>query len=164
MNMERKNRNDEPIPNNDRDERIKKALKMEFQDRFYIPPEQIPDGVEYYWVRDSVFGEPDEHRIIEMQRKGWTFVPASRHPDRADAAVPWRPKTDKSNFIFEGGLVLCERPKEYGRIERETINNFNYKIMQSIPGEENLMNNPMFPGRIYQNDTSLSKVQTFKED
>jgi hypothetical protein len=162
--MERKNRNDEPIPNNGRDERIKQALRMEFQDRFYIPPNEIPDGFEYYWVRDSVFGEPDEHRIIQMQNKGWTFVPASRHPHRTQSTVPWRPKTDKSNFIFEGGLVLCERPLEYGKIEQETIRNYNYKVMQSIPGEENLMNDPVLPGRVFQNQTTISKVQNFKED
>lgn len=162
--MERKNRNDEPVVKNDKDDRIRKALKMEFQDRFYIPPEEIPDDMEYYWVRDTIFGVPDENRIIEMQRKGWTFVPASRHPGRTESGVPWRPRTEKSEFIFEGGLVLCERPKVYGQIERNTLNDYNRKVMLAVPGQENFINDGVFQQRVFQNETSISKIQSFKDE
>lgn len=74
-------------------------------DEFYVPPDMIPDGWTYEWKRYSTYNEIDSSHIRELERKGWAFVPASRHP--AMMAIG-----DNGNIILRKGLALMERPTE----------------------------------------------------
>lgn len=74
-------------------------------DEFYVPPDYIPDGWTYEWKAYSVMNEIQSSHIRELERKGWSFVPASRHPDMVAIG-------DTGNMILRKGLVLMERPSE----------------------------------------------------
>lgn len=74
-------------------------------DEFYIPPDVIPDGWTYEWKRYSTYNEIDSSHIREQERKGWAFVPSSRHPNMMAIG-------DNGNIILRKGLVLMERPSE----------------------------------------------------
>lgn len=72
-------------------------------DRFYINPHSIPDGWSYEWKRKTIWGKEDPAHEVELARKGWEPVPASRHPEM----MP------KGNWqtIERDGMILMERPK-----------------------------------------------------
>lgn len=74
-------------------------------DEFYIPPDFIPDGWTYEWKRYSTYNQIDSSHIRELERKGWAFVPSSRHPSLM--AI-----NDTGNIILRKGLALMERPTE----------------------------------------------------
>lgn len=74
-------------------------------DEFYVPKDIIPDGWTYEWKRYSTYNQIDSSHIREMERKGWSFVPASRHPSMLAIG-------DSGNIILRKGLVLMERPTE----------------------------------------------------
>lgn len=74
-------------------------------DEFYVPADYIPDGWTYEWKAYSVMNEIQSSHIRELERKGWSFVPASRHPDMVAIG-------DTGNMILRKGLVLMERPTE----------------------------------------------------
>jgi hypothetical protein len=74
-------------------------------DEFYIPLDLIPDGWTYEWKRYSTYNEIDSSHIREMERKGWSFVPSSRHSNMMAIG-------DTGNIILRKGLVLMERPTE----------------------------------------------------
>jgi len=73
-------------------------------DRFYIDPDTIPEGWSYEWKRKLVYGQADPAYEVELSRKGWEAVPASRHPEMMPAG--------KYETIERDGLILMERPKE----------------------------------------------------
>jgi len=74
-------------------------------DEFYIPPDYIPDGWTYEWKRYSTYNQIDSSHIRELERKGWAFVPSSRHPNLMAIG-------DQGNIILRKGLALMERPTE----------------------------------------------------
>lgn len=74
-------------------------------DEFYVPQDIIPDGWTYEWKRYSTFNQIDSSHIRELERKGWAFVPATRHPQMMAIG-------DNGNIILRKGLVLMERPTE----------------------------------------------------
>jgi hypothetical protein len=76
-------------------------------DEFYIPPDIIPDGWTYEWKRYSTYNEIDSGHIRELERKGWSFVPASRPKHSQLMAIG-----DNGNMILRKGLALMERPSE----------------------------------------------------
>jgi len=80
------------------------ALPDDDDDRLKIPRDQIPDGMDYQWVTDSVLGQPMPQRRNRFMRRGWRPVPASRHPDMM-------PEGFQGEINIEG-LVLMERPME----------------------------------------------------
>jgi hypothetical protein len=92
------------------------TLDVAEEDKFYIPKEIIPDGWSYEWKRWSVLNKEDPAYISGVLRMGWSFVPASRHPEY----MPYGTTDDK---IFRDGVVLMERPKEI----TEAVNRLDYK-------------------------------------
>lgn len=81
-------------------------------DEFYIPESIIPDGWTYQWKMWSVLNQHDPHYQSDLRRKGWDYVPASRHPDMA-------PMGSSEQRIFRKGMVLMERPTEVDDIVKE---------------------------------------------
>lgn len=76
------------------------------ENRFDIPADEIPTGMDYGWKIVSVNGKEDREAIIAWTQNGWRPVPAGRHP-RFTGENP-----DSQAKVERGGLVLCERPKE----------------------------------------------------
>ena len=72
-------------------------------DEFYIRPDLQPDGWSYHWKRESVTGKEDPYHIMDMQGRGWRFVPVERHPELMPPG--------STGVIRKKGLVLMELPK-----------------------------------------------------
>lgn len=85
------------------EQRLKRAPKSD--NRFHVPPEEIPDGMSYQWNTVSVMGNEEiaREQKIHMERNHWTPVPAKRHPWLSGS------KTSDGPIII-GGQMLCERP------------------------------------------------------
>lgn len=132
-----------------RDADIRRRLKMAYNDPLEIGSYAKPDDVDYFYGRKSVFDQLDHQRIPELRRKGWEKVPSDRHPDLVDDENP-------KGYIETKGLVLLERPKEYGEIETQTDYEQQRINMTSLPGLENYMNEPSMPMRVLHNETSFS--------
>lgn len=72
---------------------------------FYIPVNEIPEGLSYEWKRHSNVGQENPFYIAQMRRQGWEPVDPRQHPNW----VP--PGYDKPEIIKEG-MILMERPIE----------------------------------------------------
>jgi hypothetical protein len=80
--------------------------------RFDVPPEIVPDGIEYQWNTSEIFSQPMTQRMAGWQKQGWRPVPAERHPGR------WTPIGAAGDIVVDG-LMLCERPKAWCDRARE---------------------------------------------
>lgn len=80
------------------------AVNEEATDEFYIAPSEIPDGWDYEWKREAVYGASDPAYEVATRRAGWEPVDASRHPSYMPQGA--------HGPIRRKGLVLMERPKE----------------------------------------------------
>ncbi len=127
------------------------VFDMNYQDPTYIPPEFIPEGYSYRWVRISVHGQEDRSRMVEMKRKGWMLVPASRHPDMVFEDFFGN---GRGGYIEYKGSILCERLKKYCDQERAMYERLNYERVTSMPGTENYMGDHDMPA------TNLSYTAT----
>ena len=106
----------------------------------HVPEHEIPDGMEYGWIRISTLGENDEGNQVEKARLGWKAVPASRHGNVGSNTTIFgeREESNRKTHIEYRGLVLCERPKIVGDAIREREARENMEIMRSTPGMEDL--------------------------
>jgi hypothetical protein len=77
-------------------------------DPFWIPPEEIPEGLDYQWKRFSMYGQEDPFYISHMRQQGFEPVDPKRHPN-------WVPSDYKLPHIVKGGQILMERPIELTR-------------------------------------------------
>lgn len=134
-------------------------LTMEQQGKLYIDPEIIPKNVDYYWVRISTRDLPDTSRMVEMKRRRWTPVPAERHPELVFTDF-FGSLERYQGYIYCDGLLLCERPKEYGRMEREHFERANMERLLTMPGTENFLGEPGIPGNV-SGGTYTSKGAAF---
>lgn len=75
------------------------------EDPFYIPAEEIPQGLSYEWKRWSNVGEHDPFYIAQMREQGWEPVPPKRHPN-------WVPPGYNEPHIIKNGMILMDRPEE----------------------------------------------------
>lgn len=75
------------------------------EDMFYVPLDQIPEGLVYEWKRWTNVGQEDPYYIAKQREQGWEPVPPTRHPT-------WVPPGYKEAFIIKGGQILMDRPKE----------------------------------------------------
>jgi len=83
--------------------RARKATVSE--DQFYIPLEEIPEGLNYEWKRWENVGLQDPFYIASMRQQGWEPVSPKMHPN-------WVPPGYKEPHIIKGGQILMERPME----------------------------------------------------
>lgn len=81
-------------------------------DKFFIPPDSIPQGWTYEWKRWRTYGKEDPTYEVEMARRGWEPVPAGRHPELV-------PSNWTGDHIEMDGMILMERPEEITREFRE---------------------------------------------
>jgi hypothetical protein len=84
-------------------QRLRKGLVQ--QDEFFLPVEEIPEGLTYEWKRFSVKGEEDPFYLAQLREQGFDPVPPSRHPN-------WVPPGYNAPYIVKGGMILMDRPIE----------------------------------------------------
>lgn len=75
------------------------------EDVYWLPLEEIPEGLSYEWKRWSVKGEEDPFYIASMREQGWEPVDPKKHPN-------WLPPGYNQPHIIKGGQILMERPME----------------------------------------------------
>lgn len=134
---------------NEREKKTKEFLRNVYPDRLYFPVEDVPHGVEYRWVREEIRGQKDTSNVTLMCKQGWTPVPFSRHPHFL-ADTSWF-KSEDPTVIRIDGLILCERPIEYGEIEREALRQQNAHALQAV--NWTISQDHERDRRIYQNET-----------
>jgi hypothetical protein len=155
---EKNNRIEESRSNSSRDAMIRRNLRMQYQDPLYVDPADIPPDMEYMWIRDSVLNQPDAYRYAQCKRKGWEPVPADRHPEFMTTHDERSPSHVRG-FIYFRGLILCEREKIYGELERESANRETQRLMTSIPGTDQFMSDPYMPSKVFINQNSIIKTE-----
>lgn len=75
------------------------------QDMFYIPTDEIPEGLSYEWKRWANVGQEDPFYIASLREQGWEPVNPKSHPN-------WLPPGYNQPHIIKGGQILMERPIE----------------------------------------------------
>jgi hypothetical protein len=133
--------------------------KMFFQNIDDIDPRSIPAGMEYYRARVQIGEHDDTGRLPDMMRKGWTLVPADRHPEMAFSDPLGRLTTYKG-YIYHKGGILCERPIELGKQEYDRLHDRNMSDLLNMPGTDNFLGEPSIPGAV-QYQTYVTKNATF---
>lgn len=151
----RKTRVEESRDLNSRDAETRRFLQMTHQDPLYVDLSKKPLGYEYRLIRDSCLGQHDPYRLAYMARKGYTPVPADRHPELTCEFFPGQDDGPMKGVIYRGGLLLCERPEEYSDIERRTLEQVHASRMASMPGQDHFMDDPTMPIRVLKNETSI---------
>lgn len=63
----------------------------------------IPEGYDYEWKCESIYGRPERVHMNELRENHWVPVPAARHPDMAEPG--------DSCIRLPSGEILMERPK-----------------------------------------------------
>ena len=124
-----------------------------------------PDNMEYRWITDHIRNDSSFSRMGEYNMVGWTPVPSDRHPHMVMGIVSWR-DNPYDGYIHYKGAILCERPIEYGIYEKQLAEEQQLREMTGLPGLDNLMSDPVMPGRVFANETSRLKMQrvgNFKE-
>lgn len=147
----------------ERDREISPENKMLATDLLFFPPEKVPEGWEYRWIRKSALGSPDTNHERTQMRNGWTPVPASRHPEEARNHLCSAEEID-SNVMVRSGLILCEMPKiTIAKYERQR-NSSIQAMMDSLNGAvQDLKSDPTIPAGIIANrdDFTNSTGRTF---
>jgi hypothetical protein len=124
----------------------RQMMNMKWKDPLYVNPEYIPEGYECLWVRESIHDRPDTTNLVNMRRMGWEPASADRYPDMVFDDYFGR-LSHMKGYVYRAGLILCERPKELGDMEREVMARENERILTSMPGTEHFMGEPSIPVR-----------------
>ena len=116
-------------------------------DKFYIPPEAIPDGWHYEFKMHTVYGQENPTYQIQLAREGWTAVPASRHPEMM-------PLGSTEQTILRDGLILMECPSEI--VEERRASELRKARMQVRVKEQQLSGAP--DGHFERNKPQIKKA------
>lgn len=81
-------------------------------DDFKIDRDIIPDGWAYEWKTYSVMGAVDPAYQVQLAKKGWEPVPASRHPELMPVGSTEKTITRKGLMLMERPLELVERARD----------------------------------------------------
>lgn len=114
----------------------RKAEKREmpavaFESDLYIPPDIIPDGMAYRWVRLSTHNEPDHTNWGKRTRNGWRPVPRTRHLE-VFPFIPMPGHNTDSDMIINGGLILCEKEQRLVNRDKKAREEATRDQMNSI--------------------------------
>lgn len=99
------------------------------EDMFYIPMDEIPEGLNYEWKRWENVGAQDPFYIAGMREQGWEPVNPKRHPN-------WVPPGYNEPHIIKGGQILMERPMALTIEARKELRQLSKK--QVIEAEQRL--------------------------
>lgn len=95
-----------------------------------------PDGMQYGLLRQSVYAEPDLNRETFMRKSMWTPVPVERHPELQ--TKDYLGRGSNKGYILHGGLLLCEKPKDYIDEDMKYYLGVTKSELKSLPEMENL--------------------------
>lgn len=139
----------------------RKRPETHFQSKLYVPSEKIPDGVEYAWVRESTLNEPDPDNMTDRMIRGWSPVPASRHPEMVPPPLPGYEGVEVS-VIRRGGLILCECFSQDVADRRHDRDLENIEMLQDVAwtGQSD-PNLPRFEDR--DSGVAFERVTSFKD-
>jgi len=80
------------------------------QSRYHIPPDWIPEGMDFQWNIDTVLGKPETFQRRMMEEQGWEPVDPSQEPFKhLDGRIM---RAGHKGEINVDGLVLMYRPLE----------------------------------------------------
>lgn len=142
-----------------RESGMRKRPETHFQSKLYVPPEKIPSGMTYSWVRESTLNEPDPDNMTDRMIRGWHPVPASRHPEMVPPPLPGYEGMEVS-VIRRGGLILCECPTEDVKERNADRDLENIETLQDVAwtGQQD----PNLP-RIDESSVGFERVTSFKD-
>lgn len=129
-----------------KEQAMKAIQNMEFKDSLSIPEEMIPKGMVY---GRADIRRPD--RIQTLLQKGWSFVPASRHPEMVFKGIEDSDPRTADWIMFGKDLVLMERSKEVHDFEQRVRDEENRKMILTTPGLENAPYKPNIQTQSYMN-------------
>jgi hypothetical protein len=127
-----------------KEQALKAIQNMDYNNAMDIPKEIIPKGMEY--------GRADirkPERIQGLLQKGWTFVPASRHPEMVFKAIEESDPRTSDWIMFGKDLVLMERSIELCNAERAHMDEMNRQRILTTPGLENAPYQPNIKTQSY---------------
>jgi hypothetical protein len=157
----RKTRIAEERTANVREAGMRSAPTTHYQSKLYVPPNKIPSGVTYSWVRETTLNEPDPDNMTDRMVRGWHPVPASRHPEMVPPPLPGYEGIE-AQVIRRGGLMLCERPSRDVAYDRNLRDRENLEMLQDVAwtghADPNL---PRFEDR--DSGVNFERVTSFKE-
>lgn len=121
------------------------------EDVFFIPIDEIPDGLSYEWKRWSNVGEHDPFYIASLREQGWEPVPPKRHPN-------WVPPGYNEPHIIKSGMILMDRPMELTEEARRELRQLSKRQVREA--EQRLGRTP--DGELTRDDPRV-KPQITKE-
>lgn len=122
------------------------------QDKFFVPPDIIPDGWTYEWKTFTVHNAEQSDRVNAFQRTGWSFVPANRPGHAIFLPTNWKEK-----IIIKEGMVLVERPTEICELVKNRALN---EARAQVRIKDDQLNSKLAPGMDRTNNgVSLDKVK-----
>lgn len=77
-------------------------------DRYHIPKELFPEGMDLQWITQTVYGQDMPQAVNAYFRTGWTPIHADDFDGRFGKMFP----QDSSGYIKLDGMILCARPLE----------------------------------------------------
>lgn len=87
----------------------------EVEDKFHIPREDFPEGMDLFWATRSIWGQEQNQRLNLHYRAGWTPV----HKEDFDGRFANRFSVDDSGYVVQESSILCARPLELSIAARE---------------------------------------------
>lgn len=76
--------------------------------KYHIPAEMIPEGIDFQWNVDSVLGQPQMQERMAMEQQAWEPVTIKDFPNLDGMFM----RKGHAGEISVGGLVLMWRPLE----------------------------------------------------
>lgn len=157
--MARQSRNAQSRAAESRESTMRRRPETHFQSKLYVPADKIPVGMTYAWVRESTLNEPDPDNMTDRMIRGWSPVPASRHPEMVPPPLPGYEGLEVT-VIRRGGLLLCECPTrdvDERRVDRDLE---NIETLQDVAWTGNA--DPNLP-RIDESSVGFERVTSFKD-
>lgn len=99
--------------------------------RLHVDPRLLPQDVELKWVRETYLGQHDGDNVQANMEDAWEPATAAQYPSLVPPPLPGAP-TDTHGLIRRGGMILMQRPKEYGDEDRAAFAKQNAEILASV--------------------------------
>ena len=115
------------------------------EDKFYVDPQLVPDGITYEWKREKCYGQPDPDHISNLMDNHWSPVPQDRH---------------KNLVTQKDGMILMERPAYLTEDARREDYNLAVDQVRSVGA--NVSDTPI--GTFTRDHASVKRVSRVKSD
>jgi hypothetical protein len=108
----------------------------------FFPVHEVPEGMVYQWLSETVLGQPNTASLNINFRKGWRPVPAERHPQYASTDFYG---AQQDPFIRSGAAILAERPIEACEQAEEQLLDRRRSLIESLDYETARQMDPSMP-------------------